>query len=49
MLGMGRAFRIALQAEAHMFKKWEAAHRELGLLFGAEAASRNSGNPVVRG
>lgn len=30
MLGMGRAFRIALQAEAHMFKKWEAAHRELG-------------------
>lgn len=30
MLGMGRAFWIALQAEAHMFKKWEAAHRELG-------------------
>ena len=30
MLGMGLAFRIALQAEAHMFKKWEAAHRELG-------------------
>ncbi|RHI14146.1 hypothetical protein DW180_00715 [Collinsella sp. AM16-21] len=30
MLEMGRAFRIALQAEAHMFKKWEAAHRELG-------------------
>lgn len=30
MLGMGRAFRIALQAEAHMFKKWEAAHREPG-------------------
>lgn len=30
MLGMGRAFRIALQVEAHMFKKWEAAHCELG-------------------
>ncbi len=30
MLGMGCAFRIALQAEAHMFKKWEAAHREPG-------------------
>lgn len=30
MLGMGLAFRIALQVEAHMFKKWEAAHRELG-------------------